>query len=98
MNQAPAGLIESTKALIADKHEKAEIIEEIEIKRPLSATAFNGHICSLPIGEKMRRGNRWICMHCEQGWRVAYYWNRIKADWIPYWKMYGKDDFSTIQL
>ena len=97
MYLAPVGLIERTKALLADNHEKAEIINESEMqditRRPMLASSFDGHICSIPSKKRLTIDDRWICIECDQRWRVGSRWDRIKWDWVLHWKMYGRDQF-----
>lgn len=96
MALAPDGLIDHTKAIMARKREIAEFIEQFIENRVYITAAFDGHTCLLPAGERMRRGQRWLCPECEQGWRVAHYWSRNLAQYSPYWKMYGRDIFTVI--
>jgi hypothetical protein len=98
MSLAPVGLIDYYKALMADNHEKAEIINESEIqdsiRRPMVASSFDGHICSIPSKKRLTLDDRWICIECDQRWRVGSRWDRIKWEWVLHWKMYGRDIFT----
>lgn len=96
MSLAPVGLIDNCKAVMADKHEKAEIMNEIEVitKRPMLASAFDGHICSIPSKKRLTKDDRWICLECDQRWKVGSRWDKVKWEWVLHWKMYGRDIFT----
>jgi len=99
MYLAPPGLIDRTKAYMADKHEKAEIMNDIDIevmkKSNVLPSTFDGHICSIPNSKKLILDNRWLCMECNQRWRVGSRWDRVKWEWVLHWKMYGRDIFTV---
>ena len=95
---APAGLIDRCKEVMEIKRMRAQVIDDLYVEElrhgSMLSSDFDGHICMIPKG-RLKVNERWFCMECDQRWKVASRWNRLKHEWELSWRMYGQDIFTV---